>query len=501
MKEWSDDELDELFRKSAEEFEPTYEANNWQDLRRRLDEVDGITGGGWLKSAAPWLAGVLLLLLGGIGSYYYGNKHSDAGHRAEKIVVSARGKSGGEPAARPEGPSAATFDKGGVGVETGDPDKSEEPSQQKIVSRGNESREFAAAPTAAQKIKELPRNPASVSGVRKPTDPDGKRGEGAILLSKKSATLNIAENSGEGLVKKSASPVEESTVSQVGNESTGIQPQSGQYDSADDSVGSILEKPESSSLRDEWPALKELALRGMFQEGIRPSYPAIASVKGETTDTAAPGRAAAEVPLWSVRIGISPDLSTVKISEMMNTMRPGPSASLLVDYNLNDKWALQTGVIRSLKTYNAEFADYNGPEEWGNDPMPASIDGDCRVFELPVNLRYDFGYDLSPRQKARWFIGAGVSSYKMQRETYTYHYDTYSAGQQRPPKEMGKGTGWYLLSHANVSVGYEHRLTQRLSVIAEPYLRVPLRGVGYGKVDLFSAGVWFSARYTPVFRK
>lgn len=191
----------------------------------------------------------------------------------------------------------------------------------------------------------------------------------------------------------------------------------------------------------------------------------------------------------------------VRISEMMHSMRPGPSASLLLDYNLNNKWALQTGVIRSLKTYNAQFQDYNGPEEWGNDPMPASIDGDYRVFELPVNLRYDFGLDLSPRQKARWFIGAGVSSYKMQRETYTYNYDSYSSGQKRPPKEMDRGTGWYFLSHANVSVGYEHRLTRRLSIIAEPYLRVPLRGVGFGKVNLFTAGVWFSARYTPVFRK
>ena len=238
----------------------------------------------------------------------------------------------------------------------------------------------------------------------------------------------------------------------------------------------------------------------MPQESTRLAYPAVVYKKNKNSDTAAPARAAA-APLWSVRIGIAPDLSMVRMSEMMNSMRPGPSASLLVDYSLNDRWALQTGVIRSLKSYHAQFDDYNGSEEWGSDPMPASIDGDCRVFELPVNLRYDFGYDLSPRQKARWFLGAGVSSYKMQREKYTYNYPGNYPGQRSPKKHGTKGTGWYFLSHANVSVGYEHRLARRLSVIAEPYLKVPLRGVGYGKVNLFSAGMWFSVRYTPAFKR
>ena len=499
MKEWSDDELDELFRKSAEEFEPAYQSSDWQDLRRRLDEADGVTGGGGLKSMIPWLAGALLLLLGGIGVYYYNNRDKDnkTGGHNEKIAVSVSKEKDGKPATRPEGPSATTVNKNetDVGTGIGVSDKNGQPSEHKIVSSKNKPQDFAAVPEAAQKIKGLPSNPASVSGVRKPTNLDGKRGEGVILLSEKMVTPKIAANSGEN-ESRSTPLVGKSTFSKAS-----LKPGQNKNISLDASDGTTQGKSLPSSLRDEWPDLSELSFRETFREGDGLTYPAISYKMPKKADAPLPRQAVANTPLWSVRIGIAPDLSMVRVSEMMKSMHPGPSASLLVAYNMSDHWALQTGVIRSLKTYNAQFDDYYGSEEWGNEPMPANIDGNVRVFEIPLNLRYDIGYDLSPRQKCLWFLSLGVSSYKMERETYTYNYDSFSSGQKRPPKEMDKGTGWYFLSHANVSVGYEHRLTNRLSIIAEPYLRVPLRGVGFGKVNLFTTGVWFSARYTPVFRK
>ncbi|RYZ34776.1 MAG: hypothetical protein EOP49_34165, partial [Sphingobacteriales bacterium] len=40
LQELPDDELDKLFRSSAEEFEPPYNADDWNSLRQRLDEDD-----------------------------------------------------------------------------------------------------------------------------------------------------------------------------------------------------------------------------------------------------------------------------------------------------------------------------------------------------------------------------------------------------------------------------------------------------------------------------
>jgi hypothetical protein len=47
----------------------------------------------------------------------------------------------------------------------------------------------------------------------------------------------------------------------------------------------------------------------------------------------------------------------------------------------------------------------------------------------------------------------------------------------------------------NVSAGYERRLTRRLSAGAEPFLKIPGAGVGFGKIQLWSAGIFVSAHY------
>ncbi|GHB55744.1 hypothetical protein GCM10007390_06220 [Persicitalea jodogahamensis] len=177
-------------------------------------------------------------------------------------------------------------------------------------------------------------------------------------------------------------------------------------------------------------------------------------------------------------------------------MNPGPAASLLVEGSIARRWSLQTGIIRSLKTYQAKGSEYEWTWAYKQPQGPSSVDGSCTVFELPLNIRFD----ISQRPASRWFVGAGVSSYKMQKEKYTYEYDTYYPGAMSR-WESKKPSGWNLFSHANASVGYERFITKRLSLIAEPYVRIPLRGVGIGKVNLYTTGIWFSIRYSPEFRK
>ena len=40
MQELPDDRLDELFRKSSEEFEPEFNPKAWEAMRRKLDDED-----------------------------------------------------------------------------------------------------------------------------------------------------------------------------------------------------------------------------------------------------------------------------------------------------------------------------------------------------------------------------------------------------------------------------------------------------------------------------
>ena len=47
----------------------------------------------------------------------------------------------------------------------------------------------------------------------------------------------------------------------------------------------------------------------------------------------------------------------------------------------------------------------------------------------------------------------------------------------------------------NLSAGYEYEAGPHWRLQAEPYVKVPLTGVGAGKVQLLSAGVYFGLKY------
>jgi hypothetical protein len=44
-------------------------------------------------------------------------------------------------------------------------------------------------------------------------------------------------------------------------------------------------------------------------------------------------------------------------------------------------------------------------------------------------------------------------------------------------------------------VGIQHQVARRWFVQGEPFLKAPMKGVGAGKVNLVSAGVFVSVKY------
>lgn len=53
----------------------------------------------------------------------------------------------------------------------------------------------------------------------------------------------------------------------------------------------------------------------------------------------------------------------------------------------------------------------------------------------------------------------------------------------------------HLFAVLNLSAGYEYEAGPHWRLQAEPYVKVPLTGVGAGKVQLLSAGVYFGMKY------
>ena len=80
----------------------------------------------------------------------------------------------------------------------------------------------------------------------------------------------------------------------------------------------------------------------------------------------------------------------------------------------------------------------------------------------------------------------------MLNEKYDYVYDTNYSNVTWNTWE-GK-TGFYGAAVANFSFGIERKIGKRLTFQAEPFFKIPLAEVGYGKVKLISTGLFISSK-------
>lgn len=183
----------------------------------------------------------------------------------------------------------------------------------------------------------------------------------------------------------------------------------------------------------------------------------------------------------------APDVSTVKMADFQ---APTPNVGLLLEYRLTQRLRVSTGLLRGTKQYRARRQDY----DWSYYPRGATgtfewVDGRCTILDLPLNLRYD----VLARPRYQVFGAAGLSSLFMQHETYAYDYEYYGRQYRWESNFTNDNQHWF--SVLNLSVGYERNLGRHWRLQAEPYLKLPLGGVGAGKVRLMSGGVFFGVKY------
>ena len=169
----------------------------------------------------------------------------------------------------------------------------------------------------------------------------------------------------------------------------------------------------------------------------------------------------------------------------------GFNAGIVAGYRFNGRLSLVSGVNYTHKYYTAKGADYKPAKgTWLDTVSLSKVIGECFMYEVPVNVRYDF----IAAKKNYAFASAGLSSYFMQQEDYDFHYTTNS-GYYNSRYRSYKVSEQYWFSVLNLSAGYERMLTKRLSLQVEPYLKLPLNGIGFGNMDLSSYGVFFGVRY------
>jgi hypothetical protein len=81
----------------------------------------------------------------------------------------------------------------------------------------------------------------------------------------------------------------------------------------------------------------------------------------------------------------------------------------------------------------------------------------------------------------------------MLREDYKYIYDSYDPNLR--DGWHGKNENKHFFKVINLSAGYERKLNQRFSLQAEPFIKLPTTGVGYGRIKLLSTGLFMSVKF------
>ncbi len=181
----------------------------------------------------------------------------------------------------------------------------------------------------------------------------------------------------------------------------------------------------------------------------------------------------------AVKVTVAPDFSS---DQFKTTDKMGLNYGLVVEYFLIDKLSVSAGAIWSRKYYSSENLEYN-------NHLVDRVYGDCRMWDIPVNVNYYF----APSKNVSFFASAGLSSYLMKEENYDFEIDTNYGPQTYSKKITNENNEWF--KTLNVSIGLQKQINTRLVVQVEPFMKVPLAGVGEGNISLASFGSFFSLRY------
>ncbi|MET6999201.1 hypothetical protein [Chitinophaga defluvii] len=193
----------------------------------------------------------------------------------------------------------------------------------------------------------------------------------------------------------------------------------------------------------------------------------------------------------SFGLTLGPDFN---VAPSLKYGRIGFNAGALVHYQANRHWSFTTGAVYSKKIYGATPNDYAVLKKLPPPSNPGytvtKIDAVCSVLDVPVNVNYTF----LRKQQNTLSATLGASNYFMLKENYDYYY-----ANNYPGKEMEfNNQNQHYIAILNVALTWQHPVGKHISLGVQPYAKIPFKGVGYGEVKLYSAGVALQVNFSGV---
>ncbi len=174
------------------------------------------------------------------------------------------------------------------------------------------------------------------------------------------------------------------------------------------------------------------------------------------------------------------ELNQVKGQGVTKTSLNG---GVVLGLQLSKKISVETGMQLTQKKYYSS-GEYFHPK---TSDMPGnmkvmSLHGTSTLVEIPVGVKYNFS------KKQNGFYGkAGVSTYLITKESN--EYKVMVGGVPQDINSTYKDKHVYGAAHLNLGSGYQHGLGKKLNIRVEPYIRIPLKGIGIGSLPVTSTGL------------
>ncbi|MDQ3291529.1 MAG: hypothetical protein M3Q05_09595 [Bacteroidota bacterium] len=451
-----EEELDSMFRQAADSFQPEFDPEAWREMEKKLDapERQKPATTKWIKRSVL----LLLLMISGWLVYRYAQKDGVAGE--EKIEIQASDSS-----------SKAQQDLSA----------SEKPgkdlNQHPFGSTGNDN---GSTSTIAKKDKtsKIIQQPGQVNrsitnqpAIKTTAPYHGK----ATQVNKQVIVLKNSEQKNADNNVSNTNKPENSGISQViiNNE----QPA--------DSVA----KESESLIRKQTEGFKEDSNEEKAVLAQTPKVVLDSTQLKAVADSALKNSHTRFINKLAVALVLGPDFSTVGF---VKPEKASTNVGIGLSYQISKRWALGTGLVRARKFYGAKPEDYHpGANYWpAGAHLPDDINAVCKVLDIPLNVRYSFL--ALPTHVA--YVQTGLSSYIMLHEDYRYDYKKYGTPYSKHWIVTNQNRHFFQV--LNLSVGYSRQLSPGISLGAEPFVKIPLAGIGAGKVNLTSMGVFFNVGYS-----
>lgn len=462
----SDKDLDRLSREASEQFDVDQSPSGWEQVEKRLNKE--LPQEKERKRRFLWIF-FLFFLVGGSGLLWL-----LAGNRSEK-------QSAQQLTERVSGLDKASNTNSTLPADesTGNQERTEKNKQESVKERSS------ITSPADQPLEKT----ESISNSNTPLFNKEKNSIGSAVIKKQNQLTGRTRKSVPPMLKESdhLSPgnksLAEKKVPDVGPDSAqGNQTQADEI--ADENVSDQNSTEQTVNNKDS-------------------SQPISPTSKKELTDTVHNSTAATKKAIpkqdnnaqrkWAVGLMLGADHSRINGT---GDRRVGYNYGGSISYSLNKRWVISTGFIVTKKMYSAQAKDFNPPKHyWTYYVDLKSLSGDCEMWDIPLNIRYN----LSVKPSNSWFVNGGISSYIMRKQSYEYDYVYNGVPSEGYWKTGSQQNEWFKI--LNISAGYERNLNKSWSLQAEPFVKLPLTGVGFGKMDLASYGIMLGVKYKPVFIK